>query len=143
MTPSAELSANRSNGTVELAERHLPQLEKVVVPGNHFDIIEGSASSIAASADQFFAAGLVDQHKSRPAPAGHSHTLLHMPVHRPMENMSCDEVGSGSMTGNILWLTGTYLSSFHTHYAHAREADQRTLAGLAGCMHAWRRSLRK
>jgi hypothetical protein len=77
MTPSAELSANRSNGTVELAERHLPQLEKVVVPGNHFDIIEGSASSIAASADQFFAAGLVDQRKQTSTSRAQSYPTAH------------------------------------------------------------------
>jgi thioesterase domain-containing protein len=52
---SAEMSANRTNGTVEVVKRYLPGLQQATVPGAHFDFLKCSAEVIAEHADDFFA----------------------------------------------------------------------------------------
>jgi thioesterase domain-containing protein len=51
---SAESSANRTNGTVEVVQRCLPGLKQVTVPGSHFDFVKQSAETIAENVDSFF-----------------------------------------------------------------------------------------
>ena len=51
---SAEGSGNRTNGTVQVAERFLPTLERAVVAGTHFDFLKQSAGDIAAHVHSFF-----------------------------------------------------------------------------------------
>jgi hypothetical protein len=52
---SAESSANRTNGTVDVAARCLPSMKRVTVEGNHFNFIDKSSDEIAEHASTFFA----------------------------------------------------------------------------------------